>query len=70
VPTVQLKDIPSNPSQAEVDDLVLLKGGDRVELTDDQLTRLKSTSVKLDTGEASEPDPDNNDTNPPASARR
>jgi hypothetical protein len=51
VPTVALKDVPSNPTQVEVDDLVLLAGGDAKELTDDQLIRLKATGCKLDVDE-------------------
>lgn len=49
--TVALKDVPSNPTQAEVDDIVLMAGGDAQPLTADQLTRLKATGVKLDIDE-------------------
>lgn len=49
---VTLKDVPSNPTQAEVDDRVLYAGGEPVALTDDQLVRLKATGVQLKVADA------------------
>jgi hypothetical protein len=42
-----LTDSPGNPQLASVDDLTLDKGGEPVELTDDQAKRLRSVGVHL-----------------------
>lgn len=53
-----LKDVPSNPSEAQVDGVTLVKGVPGTELTKEQIERLESsTGVKLDVGqEAKETD--------------
>jgi hypothetical protein len=50
MPSVFLKDVDSNPSEAEVDEHTLIKGDEDnpTELTDDQVARLRATGVKLD----------------------
>lgn len=48
-----LKDVPSNPSEAQVDDVTLVKGVP-VDLDEEQAARLVATTgVKLDTGDTS-----------------
>lgn len=55
-PDVGLKDVPSNPTFAEVDDVRLRKGGDPVALKQDQIDRLKKTGAKLVIGGQDEVD--------------
>jgi len=59
MPPVVLKDTKKNPTHAQVDDVILAKGGEAVELTDDQISRLKASKLTLDvSGTDSEPEPD------------
>jgi hypothetical protein len=50
MPKYFLKDVPSNPSEAEVDDKTLIKGDEAnpTDLTKDQAERLEATGVKLE----------------------
>lgn len=51
VQPVTLKDVPSNPTEATIDDVTLVRGVPGESLTAEQVERLqKSTGVKLDVG--------------------
>lgn len=51
-----LRDVPSNPTMATVDNVTLDKGGEAKELDEDQYERLRATGVKLEEA-AAEPKP-------------